>query len=125
MIHQDDLSELILRAAEKGSLVGGSIFDAANDASESTDDFLEKLIRVSGAQGGYTYLEPSNGRWSFSYKVFKLLILFAVAYEEALQTTSLIRPYLGRTLLDWRPRKASLVDGLETYYASWKASEAL
>jgi nucleoside-diphosphate-sugar epimerase len=107
MIHQDDLADLIVKAAEKSYLVKGCIFDAVNNASESVDDLLEKLVRISGAKDGYSYLEPSN------------------AYEEALQTTSLIRPYLGRTLLGWEPRKPSLVDGLETYYASWKASEEL
>jgi hypothetical protein len=44
------------------------------------------------------------------------------AYEEALTTTSLIRPYLARALLGWQPRKAGLVDGLATYYAAYLAS---
>jgi nucleoside-diphosphate-sugar epimerase len=107
MVHQDDLADLILKAAEKSHLVKGCIFDAANEASVSVDDFLEKLVLVSGAKGRHSYLKPSN------------------PYEEALQTTSLVRPYLGRTLLGWEPRKVNLVDGLEIYYASWKASEGL
>jgi nucleoside-diphosphate-sugar epimerase len=124
MIHQDDLADLILRVAKKGSAVAGSIFDAANVATESVDDFLDKLVRVSGAQGGYSYIEPSNG------ELPRILFTFvsnrtSTAYEEALQTTSLIRPYLGNALLGWVPQKPSLVDGLETYYASWKASEGL
>ncbi len=42
-------------------------------------------------------------------------------FEEALGATLLLRPYLARALLDWTPRKPGLVDGLETYYASWRA----
>ena len=45
-----------------------------------------------------------------------------IVYEEALATTSLVRPYLARALLGWQPRKAGLVDGLETYYAAYLAS---
>jgi hypothetical protein len=36
-----------------------------------------------------------------------------------------IRPYLARTLLGWSPRKAGLIDGMETYYAEWKASQGI
>jgi len=42
-------------------------------------------------------------------------------YEVALGTTHLIRPYLARSLLGWRPSKPGLVDGMATYYAAWKA----
>jgi hypothetical protein len=45
-----------------------------------------------------------------------------IVYEEALATTSLVRPYLARALLGWQPRKTGLVDGLETYYAAYLAS---
>jgi hypothetical protein len=45
-----------------------------------------------------------------------------IGYEKALATTSLVRPYLARALLGWQPRKAGLVDGLETYYAAYLAS---
>ena len=45
-------------------------------------------------------------------------------FEEAITTTSLIRPYLAKTLLGWEPKKAGLVDGLRVYYEAWKASTA-
>jgi hypothetical protein len=38
-------------------------------------------------------------------------------------TTATLRPYLARSLLGWQPRKAGLVDGLETYYAAWQAAQ--
>ena len=73
MIHQDDLADLILKAAEKSYLVKGCIFDAANNTSESVDDVLGKLVRVSGAKAGYSYLEPSNRAscFSVSYLILK------------------------------------------------------
>ncbi len=46
-------------------------------------------------------------------------------FEVALSTTTILRPYLARALLGWRPRKAGLLDHLELNYTSWKASEGL
>ncbi|KIK51462.1 hypothetical protein GYMLUDRAFT_208616 [Collybiopsis luxurians FD-317 M1] len=102
LIHTDDLADMYVLACEKAALVGGVIFDAVNEFSESADDVLSALVKVSGAKG-YEYRKPGN------------------LYEVALGTTSLIRPYLARTLLGWQPRKPGLVDGLSVYYAAWKA----
>ncbi|TFY62470.1 hypothetical protein EVJ58_g3846 [Rhodofomes roseus] len=102
-IHQDDLGELYRLAAEKAAIIGGQLFDAANDSSESVDDILQRLVEVSGAQG-YEYVPPTN------------------LFEKAITTTLLLRPYLARSLLGWQPRKAGLVDHLEIYYDAWKAT---
>ncbi|KZT73880.1 NAD(P)-binding protein [Daedalea quercina L-15889] len=103
LIHQDDLGELYRLAAEKSAVIGGLLFDAANDFTESVDDILQKLVEVSGASG-YEYIEPTN------------------LFEKAITTTLLMRPYLARSLLGWQPRKASLVDYLQIYYNAWKAT---
>ncbi|EMD40021.1 hypothetical protein CERSUDRAFT_150918 [Gelatoporia subvermispora B] len=107
LIHTDDLGELYRLVAEKGAIIGGKIFDASNDVSESVDDFLQKLVEVSGAKGPYEYVQPSN------------------LFEVALTTTAILRPYLARSLLGWQLRKAGLTDHLEIYYDAWKASEGL
>jgi nucleoside-diphosphate-sugar epimerase len=60
LIHTDDLADLYVRMSEKAAIAGGRIFDAANDMTESADDFLQKLVEVSGAKGGYEYIKPSN-----------------------------------------------------------------
>lgn len=59
VIHQEDLADAYLRAVERGSIVGGSIFDIANEFTESVDDVLATLCKVSGAKG-YKYREPTN-----------------------------------------------------------------
>ncbi|KAL0950134.1 hypothetical protein HGRIS_010130 [Hohenbuehelia grisea] len=104
-VHADDLADLYLRAAEKAQLVGGQIFDGSNNSSESVDDLLQRLIVVSNAKGAYEYVQPSN------------------PFESAITTTAIIRPYLARALLGWIPRKPSLVDGLDVYYAAFLASQ--
>ncbi|RDX57332.1 NAD(P)-binding protein [Lentinus brumalis] len=107
LIHADDLAELYVLVAGKAAIACGKTFDAANDVTESVDAVLQRLVEVSGAKGPYRYAEPAN------------------LYEVALGTTSIVRPYLGRALLGWQPRKAGLLDLLEVYYNAWKASEGL
>ena len=58
---------------------------------------------------------------SFRHELLDLYC-FGVVYEEALTTTSLVRPYLSRAPLGWQPRKAGLIDGLPIYYAAYLAS---
>lgn len=41
--------------------------------------------------------------------------------EGAMSATTKLRPTLARSLLGWEPRKASLTDGIATYYAAYKA----
>ncbi len=64
LVHCDDLAEAYVLAAERAALAGGRIFDASNDVNESTDGFLQRLVEVSGAQGPYEYLEPTNCEYS-------------------------------------------------------------
>ena len=59
-IHTDDLADLFLRAIEKSAICGGRIFDAANAQTESADDVLAALVKVSGAQKPYEYRTPAN-----------------------------------------------------------------
>ena len=60
VIHTDDLADLFVRASEKAVLSGGLIFDAANNQTESTDDVLDALVKVSGAKKPYEYRKPAN-----------------------------------------------------------------
>ena len=64
IIHQDDLADAYVRAVERGSIVGGSIFDIANEFTEGVDDVLATLCKVSGAKG-YKYREPTNRKSIF------------------------------------------------------------
>ncbi|PPQ76381.1 hypothetical protein CVT26_015389 [Gymnopilus dilepis] len=107
VLHTDDLADLYVKATERAVLCGGLIIDAANDTTESTDDFLRALVEVSGASGPYEYTQPTN------------------LFEVAIGTTVLLRPYLAKSLLGWQPRKPGLIDGLPVYYGAWKAHEKL
>ena len=60
LIHTDDLADLYVKATEKAVICGGLIFDAANDQTESADDVLAALHKVSGATAPYEFREPAN-----------------------------------------------------------------
>ncbi|KIK63258.1 hypothetical protein GYMLUDRAFT_72454 [Collybiopsis luxurians FD-317 M1] len=59
LIHTDDLADMYVLACEKTAIVGGVIFDAVNEYSESVDGILSALVKVSGAKG-YEYREPAD-----------------------------------------------------------------
>ncbi|THU97489.1 NAD(P)-binding protein [Dendrothele bispora CBS 962.96] len=105
VIHQDDLADLYLRAAEKAQMIGGMTFDAANDVTESVDGFLMRLAQVVGVEG-YEYRKPEG---------FLDLIL---------SQSYVVRPYLARSLLGWQPRKTGVTDGLAVYYNAYLGSVA-
>ncbi|KAG5220450.1 NAD(P)-binding protein [Salix suchowensis] len=60
LVHADDLADLYVRAIEKAQVLGGQIFDAANDFTESVDDLMQRLTEISGAQSPYEYIPPST-----------------------------------------------------------------
>jgi nucleoside-diphosphate-sugar epimerase len=60
LIHTDDLAKLFVKAVERPDIVGGLIFDAVNDQTESADDFLATLVKVSGATKPYEYRKPTS-----------------------------------------------------------------
>lgn len=126
LIHADDLADVYVLAAEKAPIVRGQILDASNDVNESVDAVLQRLVEISGAKS-YTFVEPSNGKSAFVLLLVTLLLTYDTpsVFEVSLTTTAVLRPYLARSLLGWRPRKAGLLDHLDIYYQAWKASQGL
>lgn len=105
MVHVDDLAELYLLAAEKSHLVHGLIINASNERTESIDGILNAFATHVGIPlEKVTYRAPQN------------------PLEQALCITVKVRPTLARSLLGWNPRKASMMDGIGIYYASYKAA---
>lgn len=103
-IHVDDLGELYRLAVEKYPLVRHLKLEGSNYYTESVDLLLSQLSQIAGVDS-YTYKEPSN------------------PFEVALSGTSIVRGTLGRSLLGWEPKKASLIDGLPGYYRSYLAHQ--
>lgn len=126
LIHTDDLADLYVRLAEGAVIAGGKTFDASNPVSEDVDGFLKKLSQLAGLGGEYEYKKPTTGEFILVGGHKDTIVMRSLpsilAFEVALSATLLVRPYLGRSLLGWQPKKIGLTDGLETYYAAYLAT---
>ena len=56
-------------AAGKATVAAGLLFNVVNDSTESTDDFLQKLMEVSKAKGPFEYIEPGTRESSLTPSV--------------------------------------------------------
>ncbi|WVQ69351.1 uncharacterized protein L199_007568 [Kwoniella botswanensis] len=105
-IHTDDIADLYLRVAERGPILRGQVFMASNQFTERLTDILDAVVRVSGCKG-YRAKAPKG------------------AMQEAWVSSTLFKPSLGNALTGWRPRKMSLVDGMDIYWSSYLANKQL
>lgn len=79
LIHTDDLADLYVRAVEKAPILGGLAIDVSNDTTESVEDFLQRLIQVSGAKGPHGWIEPTNRMFEISYETgLELIFVWSV-----------------------------------------------
>lgn len=76
----------------------------SNPQSERLTDILDAVVRVSGAKG-WTAKEASSG------------------VEKAWVSTLNSHPSLLTAVTGWRPKKLSLVDGMDLYWAAFVASK--
>ncbi|KZT57850.1 NAD(P)-binding protein [Calocera cornea HHB12733] len=103
-IHVDDLSDLYVRVAESAPSCERQCFDACNMQSESADDVIRQVQRVTGCMEVW-YMPPRNeDDWS-------------------IQTSLVTRPSLARSIVGWAPKKLSLTDGMDMYWMAWQAMQ--
>ncbi len=107
MVHVDDLAQGYVRAAESG--LGGEIFNIA-DGSRST---VTEMALAAARAGGYT--------GKIQYIPLEEAVKTMGPYAECLVLDQHVDGSKATRLLYWTPRHQSFVDGVETYFASWKA----
>ncbi|KAL7410758.1 hypothetical protein BDY24DRAFT_417614 [Mrakia frigida] len=93
---------MVLKVAEHSPICKHLVLDCANPITEPQAFLLDKLAALTGAKG-WVNVEPKND------------------FERAMISSNTLRPGLARALVGWEARKASFTDGLDVYYASWKA----
>ncbi|KAJ2788278.1 hypothetical protein GGI15_000083 [Coemansia interrupta] len=102
-IHVDDLAEFYVKAADKSPQLKGVTFTVANYASESFPEIIRAVRRIANREIVIDESEPQN------------------SFEEAMLLTQIIDSRFSRNLVDWQPRKRTLVEGISEYYKAWKA----
>ncbi len=107
MVHIDDLAQAYVRAAESG--LKGEIFDIADSSRSTVKEMAEAAGRIAGYSGKIQYIPIEEA--------LKAMGPFAecLALDQRIDNSKAAR------LLYWTPRHPTFVDGVETYFASWKA----
>ena len=110
MVHQDDLADAYVRAAESGA--AGEIFNLADGSAESQAD----MARAAGRAAGY------------SREIRRVPVPDAVrrlgAWAECLAYDQRLDAGKAERILGWKPRHSGFLPAAETYYQSWKAARA-
>lgn len=110
MIHRQDLAELYLRVME--SSCGGEIFNATDRSRFTVGECAEAASRAAGSGGKVKMISAPEARASVGPLVEGLTV------NQHIDSSKAVR-YLG-----WQPRHAGFVDGVERYFAAWRAYHA-
>ncbi|GBC02330.1 hypothetical protein RclHR1_04570017 [Rhizophagus clarus] len=103
LVHIDDLADSYVRAVERADLIGGQIFNVINNQSESMGDMLDAVARITEYKGDVKYKSPTS------------------EYEEAMASTGIYSNKKAQTILGWNQRQLGFVDGINTWWNSYKA----
>ncbi|CAG8454347.1 14501_t:CDS:2 [Funneliformis mosseae] len=103
LVHVDDLADAYVRSVERSELVKGQIFIITNNQSESMGDMLDAVARITEYKGLVKYKVPTT------------------EFEIAMAHTGIFSNKKAQTILDWKQRQLSFVDGIYTWWNSYKA----
>ncbi|CAG8720688.1 2270_t:CDS:2, partial [Scutellospora calospora] len=94
--------ESYVQAAERAEIVKGQIFIIVNNSTESMGDVLTAVARVTEFKGEIKFREPITD------------------FEIAMTNTGIFTNRKSQTLLGWYQKKLGFVDGIETWWNSFK-----
>ena len=109
MVHIDDLAEAYVRAAEAG--LGGEVFNIVDNSRSTVTEMARAAARAAGYTGKIQYLPLEEAVKSMG------------PFAECLALDQHVDRGKALRMLSWTPRHQSFVDGIETYFASWKARQ--
>ncbi|KAJ3033226.1 hypothetical protein HDV00_006580 [Rhizophlyctis rosea] len=103
-VHVSDVAEAYLAAGKAPTrAVRGEIFNIVGPSSESVHDAVSAVTRVVNPSATVSYEAPQN------------------AFAEALALSQAPDGRKARNVLGWEPKQKGFVDGVDTWYASYKA----
>ena len=108
MVHVQDLADLYVRATE--SILGGEVFNATDRSRFTVMECARAASLAAGAGGGVVAMDLHEAAEKMG------------AYAECLTLNQHIDSMKAVRLLGWTPRHGGFVDGVERYFAAWKAN---
>lgn len=107
-VHVDDLGEAYVKVAKAGSIVNNQIFNIAAPDNPTFEDLKVTCARTAGWKGTEIVQEP----------------LPADAFRQKnWETNVIINAQKAYDLLGWKPSHIGVLNEVDLYYASWKASQ--
>jgi len=111
-VHVDDLGDGYVAVAKAGSVVDRQIFNLSAQDSPTYEELKVTAARAAGWKGSrenikYVPLPESEFR------------------RKNWETNVIINPKKAYDLLGWRPSHVGVLNEIEIYYESWKASRSL
>ncbi|MGE5236056.1 MAG: NAD-dependent epimerase/dehydratase family protein [Acidobacteriota bacterium] len=110
MIHRSDLAEAYLRAAE--SPWGGEVFNLTDRSRFTVAECARAASHAAGAGGRITVVPLAEAVASMGPMAEPL------AFTQHVDSSKAVR------LLGWQPRHGGFVDGVDRYFAAWRAHQA-
>jgi nucleoside-diphosphate-sugar epimerase len=107
MVHVDDLARGYVLAAMSGLV--GDIFNLCDSSRSTVTEMAGAAARAAGYLGKIQYIPLEDAKREMG------------AYAECLALDQHVDNSKALRLLSWTPLHQSFVDGIETYFASWKA----
>jgi nucleoside-diphosphate-sugar epimerase len=106
-VHINDLAEAYVRVAESGAAIDGEIFCIADEQRPTCLEVMQACLKAANYSGE---------------------IEFAPQQEDDLTSTwfdqnEFITSRKAARILGWSSRHTGIIDEIEIYYASWKASQ--
>ncbi len=106
MVHVHDLADAYVRLAESG--YAGEIFNVTDRSRSTVREMAEAAARAAGHPGGVRLVPVEEAAKAVGDLAASLALDQHVDSRKAVSR------------LGWQPRHGGFVDGVDTYYASWK-----
>ena len=107
MVHVDDLAQGYVRAADSGLV--GEIFNLCDSSRHTVTEMVRAAARAADYAGMTQYIRLGEAVKEMG------------PYAECLALDQRVDNSKAMRLLSWTPRHESFVDGIENYFAAWKA----
>jgi len=106
-VHCDDLARAYRLAGEAGEKVSGEIFNVADDSKYEFREVVEKFSKAAGLKGEIK--EEAIAADDFMSMLYEGTVV--VKHEKA------------EKKLGWKPAHNNVLDEIDIYHDSWKASQ--
>ncbi len=108
MIHRDDLADLYVRIAE--SSLNREIFNATDRSRFTVLECAEAASRIAGGDGKVASVAPESDAGKALGPMIEGVLL-----NQHVDSSKAVR------LLNWNPKHAGFVDGVDRYHLAWRS----